>query len=81
MSGLTVRIDEVSHKVLREMAEMRGSSMQALLAQAIEELRRKLLLDEINQGFAALRQDPKAWKQEQDERAAWDATLSDALDD
>lgn len=81
MASLTVRIDENSHKALREIAEASGSTMQAALAQAIEELRRKMLIDETNQGFAALRQDPKAWKQEQDERALWETTLSDALDE
>lgn len=31
--------------------------------------------------FAALRDDLEGWRYEQDERAAWDATLGDDLED
>ncbi|MDP9380337.1 MAG: hypothetical protein M3Q29_09335 [Chloroflexota bacterium] len=42
--------------------------------------RRQLLLDRANDGFAALRGDPEAWREELEERAAWDVTLSDGLE-
>lgn len=81
MASLTVRIGETTHKALRELAEQTGESMQAVLDVAIEEYRRKRFLESANTAFAALRNNPRAWKEEQEERHVWDATLSDGLED
>jgi len=51
--------------------------MQAVLDEAIEHYQRDKFLDEVNAAYANLRRNPKAWKQEQDERALWDKTLAD----
>ncbi len=75
MASLTVRIDETAHQILRELAEQTGESMQGVLVKAIEEYRCKQFLDGLNADFAALRNNSKAWQEEQKERAAWDATL------
>lgn len=80
MASLTMRIGEEAHRVLREIAERNRESMQAVLAKAIEEYRRKSFLESANAAFAALRKDPKAWRREQEERAAWDVTLRDDLE-
>jgi predicted transcriptional regulator len=80
MASLTVRIGEKPHKALREIATRSGESMQEVLAKAIEEYRRKRFLENANAAFAALRRAPKAWRQEQRERAAWDVTLGDGQD-
>lgn len=77
MASLTVRIGEESHKALREIGARTGKSMQAVLAKAIEEFRRQTFLENANAAFAALRKDHKGWRREQEERAAWNATLSD----
>jgi predicted transcriptional regulator len=77
MPSLTVRIDEASRQTLRELSERRGESMQEILARAIEEYRRRHFLESANNAFAALQKQPKAWKQEQEERRAWDRTLRD----
>lgn len=77
MPSMTVRIDEVSRQTLRELAERRGESMQEVLATAIEEYRRRHFLETANSAFAALRKQPKAWRQEKQERKAWDRTLRD----
>ena len=37
-------------------------------------------LDDVNAAFAKLRNDPKAWKEEQAERALWDKTLDDGIE-
>jgi len=78
MPSSTVRIREDTHKALREIATRTGKSMQSVLARAIEEYRRKTFLENANAAFAALRKDHTGWRREQRERAAWDATLSDA---
>jgi hypothetical protein len=53
--------------------------MQEILGEAVELYRRKLLLDKANAAFAALKADSQVWKEEQEERAAWDVTLLDGL--
>ncbi len=55
--------------------------MQAVLEKAIEHYRRQRFLDATNAAFAALRNDPERWREELEEREAWDATLADGLED
>ena len=42
--------------------------------------RRKKLIQASNEAYAKLRRNPKAWKEELEERALWDATLADGLE-
>lgn len=81
MGSLNVRISEASHQTLRELSEQEGASMQSLLDEAVEQLRRARILAQTNKAFAALRNNPKAWRQEVEERAMWESTLSDGADD
>jgi hypothetical protein len=55
--------------------------MQAIVEQAVEEYRRRCFFEELHEAFAALRRDPMAWQEELAERAEWDATLADGLDE
>lgn len=55
--------------------------MQTVLDEAIERYQRDKFLDDVNSAYANLRNDPKAWKEEQAERALWDKTLADGLKD
>ncbi len=80
MSGPTVRISETSRRVLRKLSEHSGESMQSLLDRAVEELRRKIFLDAVNAGYAAVRVDPAAWAEMQAERRVLDGTIADGLD-
>ncbi len=78
-SSVTVRIDTATHAVLHELAELNGCSMQAVLASAIEKLRRDYFLDRTNAAYERMQyedvdQDQAAWEQ-----AFWDSTLKDAL--
>jgi len=72
-----VRVPEDAHAKLRSMADQTGQSMQSVLTAAIEEYRRRLFWEQVNSGFESLRADPKAWAQEQQERAEWEVTLAD----
>ncbi len=80
MAARTVPISEASHRTLDELTQQTGRPVQDILDRAIEDYRRKVFLDAVNAGYAALRADPQAWADEQAERAAWDATLMDGLD-
>ncbi len=76
---LTVRITRSAHAALRSLAEDSDESMTEILEKAIEAYRRASFLAGLNGDFAALRQDRAAWEKENEERRAWDATLSDGL--
>ncbi len=77
MNGATVRISPGTRDLLRELAREEQSSMQAVLEQAVEHYRRERFLHRANMAFAALREDPAAWREEMREREEWDATLAD----
>jgi len=53
--------------------------MQAVLDKAIEHYRREKFLRDANADYAALRRNPKAWKEELKERDVWEQALSDGL--
>ncbi len=79
MASRTVRISENSQKILKELAAQIGKTMQEILDKAIEEYRRKSFLISVNDAYAVLRKDSKAWKNLEKERKEWDTTLSDGL--
>jgi len=81
MATGTVRIPAAVHQKLREMAARSGMSLSSTLEKAVETLRRQTVLEETNRAYAAMRSDPKRWGEEQAERAAWEATLADGLED
>jgi mRNA-degrading endonuclease RelE of RelBE toxin-antitoxin system len=75
----TVRISPAAHQSLRQMAEETNSSLQETLDQAIENQRRRLLLERANRAYAKLRQDKKAWRAWRSELRELDATLTDGI--
>jgi hypothetical protein len=79
MPGATVKIDAETYAKLKETVAETGEPMIAVLAKAVETYRRRTFLEGLNADFAALRNDRRAWAEEQSERAAWDATLADDL--
>lgn len=81
MASSTVRISAQAKEKLKKLAAETGRKMQTVLDEAIELYRRQRFLEEANAAFAALRADREGWAAEQAERAAWDATIADGLDD
>ena len=79
MGHTTVRIDDDTHATLKELARAEKRSMQSLLEEAVEVLRRRRFLEGVNAAYGALRADKKAWAELEQERRAWDATLADGL--
>lgn len=75
----TVRISDLAHGTLREMARAEGKPMLALLDEAVEALRRQRFLEQVNDAYAALRAQPYAWSAIESERREWDVTLPDGL--
>ena len=54
--------------------------MQSVIDQAIEDLRRRKLLEATNSAFSALKGNPAAWREESDERELWENTLLDGVE-
>jgi hypothetical protein len=77
----TIRVSEKTRNMLRDLALEVGAPMHEVVEKAVELYRRQRLLEQANEAYAALRADPEAWQQELAERAAWDATLADGLED
>jgi hypothetical protein len=61
------------------MSKAEGKPMLALLDEAVEALRRRRFLEQVNAAYAILRTDSRAWEAIDGERRAWDVTLSDGL--
>ena len=80
MSAPTVRLSEVSHRLLREIAEQSGETMLEILDKALEAYRRLTFFEKLNAGYASLRAHPKAKAAMEEERRDWEVTLMDGLD-
>lgn len=81
MSSRTVRINESTYALLKQLAEHLGVTMLTVLTDAVENHRRQLFLRQMNADFARLRKDAKAWEEELKERAIWDSALCDGQED
>jgi hypothetical protein len=55
--------------------------MQEILEKSVEEYRRKRLLEETNNAFLALKNNPEQWEEELKERQLWDRSLADNLEE
>ncbi len=75
-----MRINIDTYDKLSQLAQDLGISKQRILDQALEKLRREKLFEKANKAYEAIQKDPKAWQEELDERALWDTTLSDGLE-
>lgn len=80
MPGTTVRIREDTHETLRALKRQTGEAMSDLVARAVDEFYRSLLIAETNCGYAELRENATAWTEEQAELAVLEGSLSDGLD-
>jgi hypothetical protein len=80
MASGTVRVKEATRATLAQLSRETNRPMQDLLAEAVEVYRRDRILALTNEAYAALREDSEPWAEEQEERAAWDATLADGVE-
>ncbi len=72
-----VRVSNTTHQMLRSLSKEVGESMQTIIEEAIEQYRRRIFLEGLNQDFKALKEDSEAWQEELEERKMWDKTLLD----
>ena len=81
MTTTTIRVTVQTRQLLQELARQTDGSMQSVLAEALEQYRRQRLLAAANAAYAALRAQTDAWAELERERAAWDNTLADGLEE
>ena len=79
--AVTMRVDKKAHRTLKDMAGTRGIPMTELLSEVVKRARQEEIIRQGNEDYARLRQDPKAWAEVLAERAEWDCTLLDGLED
>jgi hypothetical protein len=75
MAGTTIRIREETREALRELERRTGEGTQDLLARAIDQFRRSVILAETNSAYDRLSESAGLTA----ELADWDATLADGL--
>lgn len=80
MSSVNVRISSNSYQILKSLSKGKGQSMQSVIDQAIEDLRRRKMLEATNSAFSALKADKEAWAVESEERQLWENTLADGVE-
>jgi hypothetical protein len=76
LPGTTVRIRQETHDTLQDLREQTGEAMPDLVARAVEQFYRSLLIAETNRGYAELR----ASGDQLDELEVLDGSLADGLD-
>ena len=81
MASATVKIDAETYARLKFTAEETGKPMIEVLAEAVDAYARRCFLAGLSADFAALRAAPKKWDEELAERAAWEATMADDLEE
>jgi predicted transcriptional regulator len=81
MASTKVRVSAEPHDVLRKLAAATGEPLERVLERAVESYRREQFYAEFDAAYARLQADPVAWEEELAERAVWEVTLADGLDD
>ena len=80
MSSVNVRVSSQSYQLLKSLAEDFDQSMQSVIDEALENLRRRKVLEATDAAFSALKANKKAWKEGLRERRMWEKTLSDGVE-
>jgi hypothetical protein len=76
-----IRISDQSSDKLDSLTKLTGQPKQKVLDLALTHYAYEQTLKKSNKQYAALKKDSQAWKEMQEEHAAFDVTLSDGLED
>ena len=77
----SIQISEKSLEIVRNISERNGLQMSDVLDKAVETYRREVFLDDTNRAFETLKKDSDSWQEELEERALWEDTLSDGVNE
>ena len=79
-ASLTMRVDRATRLLVDEIAHRLGTSMQEVVAQAVEAYRRQLIVEEANSAYARVRADAAAQRALAEERSLFEQALGDGID-
>ncbi len=79
--AVMLRVNERTHEKVRKMSSESKLTMQEITDRAIEAYRRQQILERTNAVYATMQVSPQVWQEEQEERAEWDTTLNDGLEE
>jgi predicted DNA-binding protein len=77
----TTRISESDHRLLQNLANQTGKQHQQIIHEALDTYQREQLLDSINDGYARLKADKRAWAAMKGERLLLEESGNDGLED
>ena len=80
MQSVNVRISSQSYQILKTLAQDNSQTMQSVIDQALEDLRRRKILEATNEAFSTLKANQDLWQEEIAERKVWENTLSDGVE-
>jgi hypothetical protein len=81
MESQTIRVSKATRDILRDLAAKAQTTMAAIAEEAVKEYEQKKFWENYYAGYSALRADPVAWADYQDEMKLWETTLADGLED
>ena len=81
MQNDNVPIPPDTRAELADLAALAGKTMSATLADAVHSFRSHFLLRQMNAACAVLISDPEVWDMMMKERALWDRTLLDGMEE
>jgi hypothetical protein len=76
----TVRIEPTAHAALAEIARAKHVTLTEALSRAVEAFRREVFFEQMSAAHDEVCADPKALAAEEAERALWDRTNLDGLE-
>ena len=80
MTTSSIDITDSTRDLLQAMSRQTGRTIPEILEKAVEEYRRKIFFEGLDQDYTVLKADPEAWAQELEERKLFENTLMDGLD-
>ena len=75
----TIRVSRSTHELLRNLAKSSNVTITTVVDEAVRDLQRKKFWADFNARCSAIKSDPVAWADLQQEDATWEASLADGL--
>jgi hypothetical protein len=79
MGTVTVRVSTATRDLIAKLAAEKGMSMTAVVAEAVDDYRRKKFFEDLAEAVERTRADPEAWADYQAEVAIFDRASGDGL--
>ena len=76
-----IRISPETYKTLDTISKKTGMSKKLFTEEAIERFAREKFLELAGQAYSRTQKNPQAWNKELEERALWETTLADGIDE